>query len=101
MKQDQKGPEFATPNAKAKSEAIRAGQLRARAAGRRIGRPRRMLDCLEVARLRNEEKLSWPEIARRVGAGVGTVVRAYRSPAQAAGKEAVPRPFQNSPGAHL
>ncbi len=29
--------------------------------------------------LRNHERLSWPEIARRTGAGVGTVVRAYRA----------------------
>ena len=61
-----------------KSEAIKAGQARARAGGKHMGRPRRVFDRHEVIRLRDVEHLSWPEIARRTGAGVGTVVQAYR-----------------------
>jgi DNA invertase Pin-like site-specific DNA recombinase len=61
-----------------KSEAIKAGQARARAGGKHLGRPRRVFNREEVVRLRNVERLSWPEIARRAGAGVGTVVKAYR-----------------------
>ena len=61
-----------------KSEAIKAGQARARAAGKHMGRPKRVFDRQEVIRLRDSEHLSWPEIARRTGAGVGTVVQAYR-----------------------
>jgi hypothetical protein len=61
-----------------KSEAIKAGQARARAGGKHMGRPRRVFNREEVVRLRNVERLSWPEIARRTGAGVGTVVQAYR-----------------------
>jgi putative DNA-invertase from lambdoid prophage Rac len=75
-----------------RSESIRAGQARARAGGKHIGRPKRILDRQQVITLRDQEGLSWPEIARRVGAGVGTVVRAYR------GLTGVPQPFQNSPG---
>jgi hypothetical protein len=29
-------------------------------------------------RFRDQNRLSWPEIARRTGAGVATVVKAYR-----------------------
>ena len=41
-----------------------------------------MFDRDDVVRLRDQEHLSWPEIARRTGAGVGTVVRAYRDRAE-------------------
>ena len=61
-----------------RSESIRAGQARARTEGKHLGRPRRVFYREEVVRLRNVERLSWPEIARRTGAGVGTVVKAYR-----------------------
>ena len=61
-----------------KSEAIKAGQARARAEGKHMGRPKAVFDRDEVIRLRDEEHLSWPDISRRTGAGVGTVLRAYR-----------------------
>lgn len=61
-----------------RSESIRAGQARAKAEGKHMGRPRRIFDRVEVVRLRDAERLSWPEISRRTGAGVGTVVKAYR-----------------------
>ena len=71
-----------------KSEAIKAGQARARAEGKHMGRPKAVLDRDDVVRLRDREHLSWPEIARRTGAGVGTVVRAYRD------RRGTPEPFQ-------
>jgi DNA invertase Pin-like site-specific DNA recombinase len=81
------------------SERVRAGLERARIrgtkTGRAIGRPKRVFDREQVAKLRDVEKLSWPQIARKVGAGVGTVVRAYR------GLSNGPPPFQNPPGANL
>ena len=43
-----------------------------------MGRPPAIFDRELVIRLRDQEHLSWPKIARRMGAGVGTVVRAYR-----------------------
>jgi putative DNA-invertase from lambdoid prophage Rac len=61
-----------------KSEAIKAGQARARADGKHMGRPKRVFDREEVVRLHEQEHRSSPEIARRTGAGVGTVVKAYR-----------------------
>ena len=61
-----------------RAEAIRAGQARARADGRHMGRPKRIFDRKEVVRLRDEVHLSWPEIAGRIGVGIGTAVRAYQ-----------------------
>lgn len=70
------------------SEAIKAGQARARAEGKHMGRPKAVFDRDLVVRLRGKERLSWPEIARRTGAGVGTVVRAYRA------RHGAAQPFQ-------
>jgi putative DNA-invertase from lambdoid prophage Rac len=75
-----------------RSEAIRAGLERARKEGKELGRRRKIFDHLEIARLRDEDRLSWPQIAARTGLGVGTVVRAYRTLADAA------EPFQKLPG---
>lgn len=71
-----------------RSEAIRAGLERAKKEGKELGRRRRVLDRLEVVRLRDQERLSWPQIAARTGLGLGTVVRAYRAFTGAS------RPFQ-------
>ncbi len=60
------------------SERVRAGLNRAKEKGVKLGRPRKVFDRQEVVRLRDEEGLSWPEIARKTGLGQGTVVRAYR-----------------------
>jgi putative DNA-invertase from lambdoid prophage Rac len=62
-----------------RSESIRAGQARARTQGKHLGRPRRVFNREEVVRLRDVERLSWPQISRRTGAAVGTVVQAYRA----------------------
>ena len=62
-----------------RSESIRAGHARVRAAGKQIGRPRRVFDRQQILRLRDQEKRSWPQIARRLGVGVGTVRRAYEA----------------------
>jgi DNA invertase Pin-like site-specific DNA recombinase len=62
-----------------RSEAILAGQARARSLGRRIGRPKAIFDREEVVRLRDIERMSWAQIALRLKVGVGTVRRAYRA----------------------
>jgi DNA invertase Pin-like site-specific DNA recombinase len=59
-----------------KSQRIRAGQDRARAEGKTIGRPRVIVPRELVAELRQSGH-SWAEIARKTGAGVGTVRRVY------------------------
>ena len=64
------------------SEAIRAGQARPREAGKKIGRPRVVVRVDKLVELR-EQGLSWREIARGMGVGVGTVrisrVRPHRT----------------------
>jgi putative DNA-invertase from lambdoid prophage Rac len=60
-----------------RSEAIRAGQARSRALGRRIGRPRAVFPRDLVVDLRRRG-LSWRHIARRLGVGLGTARRAYQ-----------------------
>lgn len=78
-----------------KSDAIKAGQARARSEGKHMGRPKAVFDREEVVRLRDHERLSWPQIARRIGAGVGTVVRAYQD------RNGSAQPFQKSHGGDL
>jgi DNA invertase Pin-like site-specific DNA recombinase len=73
-----------------RSEAIRAGQARARAAGKRCGRPRAVFEQSEVVRLRKQE-YSWREIAAKVGIGSGTARRAYCAAANSPGVLPEPR----------
>lgn len=56
--------------------------------GKAIGRPRRVFERQQALDLRRQG-LSWPEIARRTGVGVGIVRRAYRTLNDA------PQPCQN------
>jgi DNA invertase Pin-like site-specific DNA recombinase len=57
-----------------RSEAIRAGQTRARAAGKRLGRPETIFRRDLVPELR-ARGFSWREIARRTGGSVRTIRR--------------------------
>jgi FkbM family methyltransferase len=67
---------FAEMENSERSEAIRAGQARARAAGKSIGRPKVVFRRDLVAELRRQGS-SWRRIARELDADVGTVRRAY------------------------
>ena len=60
-----------------RADAIKAGQARALASGKKIGRPQAIFDRNEVVRLRDQEGMSWPQIAKKLGVGTGTVRRAY------------------------
>jgi DNA invertase Pin-like site-specific DNA recombinase len=59
-------------------ERVKAGLRNARAKGKRLGRPRVILDVHRIAALRNAGH-SWPQIANQLGCGVGTVYRAFHS----------------------
>jgi putative DNA-invertase from lambdoid prophage Rac len=61
-----------------RSEAVIAGQNRARAAGKLVGRPRVIFDRQKALSLRDTAQKSWREIANAVGTSVGSVRRAYR-----------------------
>jgi DNA invertase Pin-like site-specific DNA recombinase len=59
-------------------ERVRAGIRNARAKGKRIGRPRKLVDVLELDRLR-KRGLGWKKIAKELKLGVGTVMRIVKS----------------------
>jgi DNA invertase Pin-like site-specific DNA recombinase len=55
-------------------ERVRAGLRNARAKGKRLGRPRLVVDASRVAALRTQG-YGWKRIAADLGVGVGTVIR--------------------------
>jgi len=59
-----------------------------------MARPRKRVDTIEVLRLRLAG-FSWPQIARLMALGQGTVYRAYREAIEAL------QPFQNHKAAKL
>lgn len=59
-------------------ERVRAGLRNARAKGKTLRRPRKIVDRARIGRLR-AQGLSWAKIASRLGVGEGTVYRAAQS----------------------
>ena len=57
-------------------ERVKAGLRNARAKGKRLGRPRVILDVYRIAEMR-ESGRSWAQIAKEMGCGVGTVYRTF------------------------
>ena len=55
-------------------ERVKAGLRNAKAKGKRLGRPRRIVDAHRVASLR-AKGLGWKRIAGELGIGVGTLYR--------------------------
>ena len=55
-------------------ERVRAGLRNAKAKGKRLGRPRVILDARRIATLR-VQGLGWKKIARQLGCGISTVLR--------------------------
>jgi DNA invertase Pin-like site-specific DNA recombinase len=55
-------------------ERVKAGLRNARAKGKRLGRPKRIVDAHRVAGLR-AQGLGWKQIAAEMGIGVGTLYR--------------------------
>ena len=70
---------FAEMENEERSETIKAGQARARATGKQIGRPKVVFDREEVIELREQKGWSWSRIARELGVGEGTVRRVYQT----------------------
>ena len=69
---------FAEMENEERSESIKAGQARAMASGKSVGRPRVIFDRTEVVKLR-KEGLSWSKIVSRLGVSIGTARRAYQA----------------------
>jgi DNA invertase Pin-like site-specific DNA recombinase len=62
-------------------ERVRAGLKRAKENGRILGRPKRLdLDVKELQRMRDKEKLSFRQIAKRVKACPATVYKSLKNP---------------------
>jgi DNA invertase Pin-like site-specific DNA recombinase len=59
-------------------ERVKAGLRNARAKGKRLGPPRVILDVYRIGALR-DAGISWPEIAKQLSCGVGTVYRAFHN----------------------
>jgi DNA invertase Pin-like site-specific DNA recombinase len=55
-------------------ERVRAGLRNARAKGKVLGRPRRILDTKRIALMR-AQGVGWKRIAADMGVGVGTIYR--------------------------
>jgi DNA invertase Pin-like site-specific DNA recombinase len=56
-------------------ERVKAGIRNARAKGKRLGRPSKVVDVATVAMLRSQGTI-WRAISNRLGLGLGTVYRA-------------------------
>ena len=62
-------------------ERVRAGLRRAKENGRILGRPKRLdLDIRELQKMRDKEKLSFRQIAKRVKACPATVYKSLKNP---------------------
>jgi DNA invertase Pin-like site-specific DNA recombinase len=59
------------------AERVRAGLRNARAKGKRLGRPRVVVDALRIAALRRSGA-SWAKVCRELGVSKGTAQRAYQ-----------------------
>ena len=68
---------FAEMENEERSDAIKAGQARALASGKSVGRPRLIFNRTEVVKLR-KEGLSWSQTASRLRISIGTARRAYQ-----------------------
>jgi DNA invertase Pin-like site-specific DNA recombinase len=63
------------------AERVRAGLRNARAKGKKLGRPRVIVDRTSIGRLR-AQGLSWAKIASELGVGEGTVYRMAQTSAK-------------------
>ncbi len=60
------------------AERVKAGLRKAKANGRKLGRPRVAVDATRIAHLRTQGR-SWAEISKMLGIGKGTAQRAFYS----------------------
>jgi DNA invertase Pin-like site-specific DNA recombinase len=79
------------------SERTLAGVRAAKARGKALGRPRRVFRRDEVARLRDEEGMSWRAIAKTLGVPLSTIVDAYKC-AEIVPRKSATRVVKTNPG---
>jgi DNA invertase Pin-like site-specific DNA recombinase len=73
------------------AERVKAGLRNARAKGKKLGRPKVILDASKIAKLR-AQGYGWKKISRELGVGVSTVLRI----AQEAGKSGSENPHMKT-----
>ncbi len=61
------------------AERVRAGLRNARAKGKKLGRPRKAVDCARIATLRRTGA-SWEKVGEALGVGEATARRAAKQP---------------------
>jgi DNA invertase Pin-like site-specific DNA recombinase len=65
-------------------ERVKAGLRNARAKGKTLGRPRKVLDTKRIAALR-AQGVGWKKIAAELGVGVGTIYQSEENAASLLG----------------
>ena len=70
-------------------ERVKAGLRNARAKGKQLGRPKKILDTKRIATLR-AKGVGWKRIAAEMGVGVGTIHRTSRHAAPLLGGSKTP-----------
>lgn len=71
-------------------ERVKAGLRNAKAKGKRLGRPKVVLDTSKIANLR-AQGLGWKKISRELGVGVSTVLRIARESPKGGSESYKPR----------
>src|SRR5260221_11453782 len=66
-------------------ERVKAGLRNARTKGKRLGRPRKILDTKRIA-ARRAQGVGWERIAAEMGVGVGTILSRHPGGFQNSGK---------------
>jgi DNA invertase Pin-like site-specific DNA recombinase len=82
-------------------ERVKSGLRNARAKGKRLGRPKVVLDAARIADLR-KAGLGWQKIAKEMGVGVSTVLRIAQEASEGHSKNPKSRNFRmaSTQGAH-
>jgi DNA invertase Pin-like site-specific DNA recombinase len=75
-------------------ERVKAGLRNARAKGKRLGRPKVILDASEIAKLR-AQGLGWKKISRELKVGVSTVLRIAQEAAKSGSENHRAQNFRN------
>ena len=74
---------------------VRSGLAAARAKGKTLGRPKRIVDARKIAALR-AQGLSWARIAAELGVGEGTVFRMARASAKNPDRDVLATAFESA-----
>jgi DNA invertase Pin-like site-specific DNA recombinase len=75
------------------AERVKAGLRNARAKGKKLGRPKVILDASKIAKLRAQGH-GWKKISRELGVGVSTVLRIAHEAPESGSENPLTKPFR-------